>query len=133
MEQLLPQLRWLVDADPTPADLEPPASGIRPDGTPWSADAPANPRQQRLIWLPSPEQQRQQAQVKAEMGQLAAATAEQNRLTTVTPEVFELPRASGPATSPWPFVRPSRCITAFPATATACLIRSMPYWSASRP
>ena len=99
-KHLLPQLRWLVDADPTAADLEGPGHWYWPDGTPWGANTPANPRQQRLIWLPDPEQQRQQALVKAQMGQLAAAAAEQNRPTTVTPEVFELPRASGPRDIP---------------------------------
>lgn len=94
-KQLLPQLRWLVDVDPTVADLEGPGQWFWPDGTPWGSDTQPNPRQQRLIWLPDPEQQRQQALVKAEMGQVVAAAAEQARPTTVTPEVFELPRASG--------------------------------------
>ena len=98
-KQLLPQLRWLVDSDPTAADLEGPGRWYWPDGTPWGTDSLANAHQQRLIWLPDPEQQRQQARVKAQLGQLVAA-AEQNRPTTVTPEIFELPRASGPRDIP---------------------------------
>ena len=94
-KKLLPELNWLVDTDPTPADLTRPGQWFRADGTPWGTDQTTNPHQQRLIWLPDPEQQRQQALVKTEMGQLVAAAAEQARPTTVTPEVFELPRASG--------------------------------------
>ena len=99
-KKLLPQLRWLVDADPTPADLEGPGQWFWPDSTPWGEETHNNPRQQRLIWLPNPDQQRKQALGEAEMGQLVAAAAEQARPTTVTPEVFELPRASGPRDIP---------------------------------
>ena len=99
-KQLLSQLRWLVDVDPTNADQEGFGQWYRPDGTPWGADTPSNSRQQRLIWLPDPEQRRQQALVKAEIGQLVTAAAKQPRPNTVTPEVFELPRASGPRDIP---------------------------------
>ncbi|MEB3241997.1 MAG: peptidase domain-containing ABC transporter [Synechococcus sp.] len=99
-KQLLPQLRWLVDVDPTSADLEGSGQWYWPDGTPWEPGTKTNLRQQRLIWLPDPNQQRQQALVKAQIGQLVTAAAEQPRPTTVTPEVFELPRASGPRDIP---------------------------------
>ncbi len=101
-QKLLPQLRWLVGSDPTPADLDGPGHWYGPDGNRWDDPSTATDEQpqKRLIWLPDPEQQRQQALVKAEMGQLVAAAAEQPRLTAVTPEVFELPRASGPRDIP---------------------------------
>ncbi|WP_255446184.1 ABC transporter transmembrane domain-containing protein [Synechococcus sp. RS9902] len=99
-KRLMPQLRWLVDVNPTPADLEAPGQWYWPDGTPWGSDTQPSSRHQRLIWLPDPRLQREQALVKAEMGQLVAAAAEQARSTTVTPEFFELPRASGPRDIP---------------------------------
>ena len=94
-KQLLPQLRWLVGSDPTPADLDTPGQWFRPDGSLWDQPADQPVRQQRLIWLPDTEKVQEQALVKAEIGRLVAAAAEQPRPTTVTPEVFELPRASG--------------------------------------
>ena len=98
-QQLLPQLRWLVGSNPTPADLDGPGHWYRPDGSRWDEEGPATHEehpQQRLIWLPSPQLQRSQAMVKAEIGELLTAASDPALLPSlVTPEVFELPRASG--------------------------------------
>jgi len=71
-KKLLPECRWLIDAEPTPADLDSSGQWFRPDGSHWELSTDQPIRQQRLIWLPNSEQQRQQALVKAEMGQLVA-------------------------------------------------------------
>ena len=96
--QLLPKLRWLVDSDPTLADLDGPGHWHRPDGSLWDDTTTAtheNP-QQRLIWLPDPQLQRSQAMVRAEIGELLSAANDPTlQPGLVTPEVFELPRASG--------------------------------------
>ena len=94
----LPQLRWLVGSDPTPADLDGPGHWYRPDGNRWDEEDPPTEdhTQQRLIWLPDPQLQRSQAMVKAEIGELLSAASDPTLLPAlVTPEVFELPRASG--------------------------------------
>ena len=97
---MLPELDWLIDVNPSPAELKQQGQWFWPSGTPWNTETATNELQQRLIWLPDPGQQHQQALLKAEMGQLITAAAEQPRATTVTSEVFELPRASGPRDIP---------------------------------
>ena len=98
-QDLLPQLRWLVGSDPTTTDLGGPGHWYNPDGSRWdehvsATDEPSS--QQRLIWLPDPQLQRSQEMVKAEIGELVSAASDPAlQSTLVTPEVFELPRASG--------------------------------------
>ena len=96
-KKLLPQIRWLVDVAPSPADLETPGQWFWPDGIPWDQSNINHSYQQRLIWLPNPEQQRQQALIKAEIGQVLAPAAEKPILSQ---DVFELRRASGPRDIP---------------------------------
>ena len=93
----MPQIRWLVDVAPTPADLETPGQWFWPDGIPWDQSNINHSYQQRLIWLPNPEQQRQQALIKSEIGQVLAPAAEKPILSQ---DVFELRRASGPRDIP---------------------------------
>ena len=89
-QQLLPELRWQVNADP--AGAEAPTSGrwFWPDGTPWP-ELPGQPSwQQRLIWLPP-------AELPAPDSTALATAAELSALQPVaTGTQLQLQPAAGP-------------------------------------
>ena len=87
--------QWAINSAPNPR------AGGRwhwPDGRPWLQDDPAQEQgeglQQRLIWLPDPEEQR----LQLELDQLNPA-AEDSRAEQQSP-VLQLKRASGPQAIP---------------------------------